>query len=187
MCCLLFPLIGNTSEIDWETSFEFKILGDSGDNLLVGSEENDLLVGDIGNDVLRGGNGNDILLGGPGGDQLYGGAGADQFVFILDEINSDDEIFDFNPEEGDSIILRLSLNHKPRKKVTSKLDDGTVALDISRLAITHENVQVNSEGDVEVRFKGEKWERLVRLNRSQLKVKIERGGDKVKLTFGRKL
>ena len=66
------------------------------------------------------------------------------------------------------------------------LIDGTVAFDVGRQTVTHDNVQVSVEGDIEVRFEGKEWERLVRLNQSRLKVKIDQSGDRVKLSFGRK-
>ena len=48
------------------------MLGDGGDNLLIGSARND---------VLRGGDGNDVLQGGLGADTIYGGAGVDSVTF----------------------------------------------------------------------------------------------------------
>ena len=93
---------------------------------------------------------------------------------------------DFNPEEGDTVVLQLVSSYKPKKKITSKLDDGVVMLDVRKLTLTHENVKVSSEGDVEVRFEGENWERLVRLNHSQLRVKVTQDGDKVSLRFRKK-
>ena len=60
--------------------------------------------------VLRGGDGDDILVSGYGVDHLAGGKGADTFVYIMDGKNSfpyqnNDQILDFNPAEGDRIVL----------------------------------------------------------------------------------
>ena len=73
-----------------------------------GSEFSDLIKGKRGNDRLNGLAGNDELDGGTGKDVLVGGGGADRFVFNkVGGFGSKnfDKIADFNPEEGDSILL----------------------------------------------------------------------------------
>ena len=75
---------------------------------LAGSEFSDLIKGKGGNDRLNGLAGNDELDGGHGKDVLVGGGGADRFVFNkVGGFGSKnfDKIADFNPEEGDSILL----------------------------------------------------------------------------------
>ncbi|WP_207483090.1 hypothetical protein [Arenibaculum pallidiluteum] len=72
--------------------------GGRGRDLLDGGNGTDLLFGQAGDDTLRGGNGADLLVGGRGQDILIGGAGPDLFI------DSDDEIVDFNPLEGDRVL-----------------------------------------------------------------------------------
>jgi len=54
-----------------------RISGAEGDDTLAGEEGNDELSGDVGNDTLFGGDGNDSLFGGDGNDELKGEAGDD--------------------------------------------------------------------------------------------------------------
>lgn len=55
------------------------VIGDGGDNVLVGTRESDGLDGRGGNDVLRGGRGADDLDGGAGADFMVGGIGEDTY------------------------------------------------------------------------------------------------------------
>ncbi len=77
--------------------------GGKGSDLLEGGEGSDRLQGDRDNDWLLGGAGNDILIGGEGQDALNGGEGADRFVIALD--SSIDNILDFDPLEGDKMVI----------------------------------------------------------------------------------
>lgn len=73
------------------------LIGNAGNDTLIGGRGNDSLEGNGGNDVLRGGAGNDTLIGNGGGDWLYGGTGNDTYRFwtktstdhILDEGGTD--------------------------------------------------------------------------------------------------
>ncbi|HSW11802.1 MAG TPA: calcium-binding protein [Solimonas sp.] len=59
-----------------------RILGNNGDDLLIGGNTtNDRLLGGGGDDVLEGNGGNDTLDGGNGADELYGGAGTDTLSY----------------------------------------------------------------------------------------------------------
>lgn len=62
------PGLGNTDNV---------LVGDAGDNSLLGLGGNDTLQGLAGQDKLYGGIGDDVLEGGEGQDDLYGGAGDD--------------------------------------------------------------------------------------------------------------
>lgn len=73
----------------------------------IGSDFNDLLVGDDDNDILEGGSGTDRLIGGLGSDSLAAGAGLDGFVYNSPE-EGGDLIADFDPEEGDIIMVSTS-------------------------------------------------------------------------------
>ena len=60
--------------------------------------------------TLRGSDGDDTLISGYGVDFLEGGKGADTFIYAMDGENSfpyqnNDHILDFNPAEGDRIVL----------------------------------------------------------------------------------
>ena len=93
------------------------LAGDSRDNTLSGGDGDDKLYGgpgggdDIlngqeGDDTLYGGLGDDFLIGGPGADRLVGGQGADGFMFEPgDTVDFNDIIADFNPGQGDRIVL----------------------------------------------------------------------------------
>lgn len=52
---------------------------------------------------MFGAKGDDVLIGGAGNDVLQGGAGAD--VFKFSPRLGIDEILDFNPAEGDQLVL----------------------------------------------------------------------------------
>jgi serralysin len=104
--------------------------GDAGDDWVVGGKDHDMLFGDdaadlvygnlgndtgdggAGNDVVRGGQGDDSLTGGAGNDwlsgdlgddTLSGGAGADVFHSFGEA--GIDRVTDFNPGEGDRVML----------------------------------------------------------------------------------
>ncbi len=57
------------------------ILGDSGDNQLVGNDFSNILIGRGGNDTLIAKGGLDVLIGGPGNDTLEGDRGSDIYTF----------------------------------------------------------------------------------------------------------
>ena len=85
-----------------------ELFGSDGDDVVLGENGNDLLFGGSGRDTLNGGSGDDTLFGGGGNDVLIGGGGADTFVFTPgfgNDIIEDFVIGDFNPTEGDRIIV----------------------------------------------------------------------------------
>ena len=62
------------------------------------------------NHALHGGAGDDVLIAGHGATLLEGGTGADTFAYLLDSNdaaswNEPSRILDFNPQEGDRIVL----------------------------------------------------------------------------------
>ena len=79
--------------------------GDAGNDKLFGEDGNDTLYGGEGADVIEGGAGDDWIRGGVGVDKITGGDGADKFVFDFADIGSFDYIYDFNPGEGDQIVI----------------------------------------------------------------------------------
>ncbi len=94
-----------------------EIIGTPNPDLLFGDGGNDTIKGGIGNDTERGGNGDDLLIGGQGddflvgdfgNDTLTGGTGADSFVLrpgTITELSTGDIITDFDPLEGDKIVI----------------------------------------------------------------------------------
>ena len=84
--------------------------GTEGDDNILGNDGNELLVGKSGADVLKG----------LGGTNAYdGGSGADTFTITKGETA---KILDFNPSEGDKVVLDFSLgNHY---KITVASDSG---------------------------------------------------------------
>ena len=75
------------------------VLGQVGNDILIGGMGNDILSGGDGLDRLRGGAGDDVLMGGAGRDLMIGGSGADTFVFArAGEVSAglaQDQILDF--------------------------------------------------------------------------------------------
>ena len=157
------------------------INGSDGDDRLAGTVSNDTIMAGAGDDIieggpgddqLHGGDGDDVLIGGIGFDRLFGGPGADEFVIeILTE--EPDEILDFRPEEGDTIVLKVDRN----KKSVVVLPD--------RIKVN--NFQMKSNGDLRVRFSGKKWNNLVNINRSNLEIDVKDEGHQVVLKFSKRI
>jgi Ca2+-binding RTX toxin-like protein len=80
------------------------LFGGVGNDTLHGLAGADTILGGSGRDRLHGGDGDDVLIGGPGVDALHGGSGADRFVF-LSTLDRGDRILDFNPAEGDRVVI----------------------------------------------------------------------------------
>ncbi len=94
------------------------LFGDAGWDIVYGNMGNDTVLGGDGNDWLRGGQGDDSLMGGDGDDWIWGdrgndtlsgGPGADMFHSFAGA--GLDWVVDFNPTEGDRIILDGSPTH----------------------------------------------------------------------------
>ena len=81
------------------------LYGGLGRDWLSGGSEDDVLFGGDGMDVLVGDEGNDVLEGGSGSDTLTGGSGADYFVYRMSLQEGTDIITDFNPGEGDRLVI----------------------------------------------------------------------------------
>lgn len=115
---------GGGSDLLIGASGDDVLLGEAGDDELQGDDGDDRLDGGAGADVLRGGDGADVLYGGAGVDEITGGAGNDTIrsgsgadvvtggpgadIFVIDLSTLDeghDRILDFNPEEGDRIVI----------------------------------------------------------------------------------
>ncbi|HEX4709626.1 calcium-binding protein [Phenylobacterium sp.] len=104
--------------------------GGAGDDWVVGGRDNDVQFGDAGGDIVWGNLGNDTLDGGDGADQVRGGQGDDSVSggagndFVSGDRGNDtisggsgadtfhgsqdagiDRVLDFNPSEGDRVML----------------------------------------------------------------------------------
>ena len=91
-----------------------QLVSHSGEDLLqyLGQHSAELLAASqhSANHELHGGTGDDVLIAGHGAQLLEGGAGADTFAYLLDSNdaaswNEPSRILDFNPQEGDRIVL----------------------------------------------------------------------------------
>ena len=85
------------------------------------------MLGDAGNDVLIGSKLDDILDGGTGNDKLKGGKGADTYILSPGK----DKFLGFKLKEGDSIEIDSSIDFKLNsKKNTSFIthEDGVTAI-----------------------------------------------------------
>jgi|GEM_PF-4002862 Ca2+-binding RTX toxin-like protein len=84
------------------------LFGDGGNDTIDGAGGNDTQRGGQGDDQLIGGEGDDVLVGDFGNDTLTGGMGADSFVLrpgTITELSTGDVITDYNPLEGDQIVI----------------------------------------------------------------------------------
>ena len=76
------------------------------------------VVGTVGSDVITGSDAAEVLAGGQGKDLIIGGAGADAFLFERPGEfgkKNRDTITDFNPEEGDKVMISRDAFDKVKK------------------------------------------------------------------------
>ena len=81
-----------------------------------GEDRSHHLFGGAGKDTLVGGAKGDVINGGAGDDQLSGKGGADQFIYTSN-LDGNDTILDFTPQDGDKIDIAALLNG-PSKLIT---------------------------------------------------------------------
>jgi hypothetical protein len=146
-----------------------RIEGGAGDDQLRGGTGDDELLGGTGDDELRGGSGDDTLIGGSGFDILFGGSGSDRFIIDI-AADAPDEIMDFRPEDGDTILLRF------RRAPESRLGEYEI-----------KNVLLDARGEVTVQLINEDQFRVVKLRRSDLTLRVDDYGQDVRLIFTKKL
>jgi len=143
--------------------------GGSGDDVVDGGQGDDELHGGSGNDELIGGSGNDELVGGDGVDVMIGGSGADRFVIDVPAGDmadwQPDQIFDFRPEEGDTVVLRY--------------------LNVSDRKLGAKNIYLNSRGELRMNIADATGGGLVNLYRSDLNFEYEADDREVTLKFKR--
>lgn len=113
------PYYWNADRIDGGAGND-RIQGAYGNDTLAGQDGDDTLQGGSDQDEIGGGDGNDVIAGGQGDDSMYGGAG-DDFIFgdtgyniasgnagadtFLLSAYGHLHIADYNPEEGDRLIV----------------------------------------------------------------------------------
>lgn len=140
--------------------------------IIQGSEGNDELHGTKDNDVIYGGNGNDIIYGGYGADRLYGGLGADQFVIDFSELGELDIIEDFNPDEGDIIVLTFRNRVIRNTRIPKEI--GT------------ENVKVDRKGNLKILMDDSEWLSIMGLKRTDMYFVVENESDVIRFVFKRR-
>jgi serralysin len=105
--------------------------GEAGDDLVVGGSGFDDAHGNIGNDTVRGGAGDDWVVGGQANDSLSGGVGDDFLTgdrgddvltggtgadtFHINNVTGIDRVTDFDPGEGDHIVVDVGSTYTLRQ------------------------------------------------------------------------
>ena len=113
-----------------------------------GTGKDDILVGTAGSDIIDGGAGNDTIISGSGVDTVTGGHGADTFVF-----NSSTQyvtITDFNPAEGDHILLDFG-GSASTPVYSGALSDG-LSIQTAGGCCTVHCVDINGDGIMDTQF-----------------------------------
>ena len=154
--CLMIFSAGLTAADIVGSSDDETLTGTAGKDEIIGGRGNDILNGGADDDVLRGGQGDDVLYGGIGVDRLYGGLGADRFVFDLNLLEID-EIMDFNPEQGDTVLLQFGQSNK----------NDELQFDFKNF--NNDDVRVNPDGDLEIESEHEIWIIAVNARRDYFK------------------
>lgn len=127
------------------------INGNRDDDLLIGGDGDDLLRGGRGKDVLTGSNGRDILIGDLDFDQLTGGADADTFILGANasevplNVTEADLITDFNPAEGDKIVIIANFNSQ---ELTLESFDQTANLQLATGASQGTIIRQTTTGNI---------------------------------------
>ncbi len=105
---LSIGIVGNADDYLIGTDEPDLLFGSEGNDTVESGPGNDTLWGGKGDDLLMGEDGDDVLIGDLGNDTLTGGAGADSYVLnatTVTEADFGDVITDFNPAEGDQILV----------------------------------------------------------------------------------
>ncbi len=141
---------------DFTGTFNIKINGDAG---------HDVLWGNKGDDKLNGGDGDDLLFGGEGKDILTGGKGKDVFEFSAEKSAMQypfvqDTIIDYNKSEGDLIRFYVQTNDT-QNFTQSNLHPAKF-------------IWKTSEGDLTIFFPGDKVNSLNDLNIEFVEVPTEK-------------
>ena len=110
------------------------MIGNAGNDSVLGGNLNDWLYGNAGNDLLSGDNGVDRLYGGSGTDTLFGGTGDD---YLRDD--------DGNTEFNGGIGIDTAALWGSTVGVTASLLSGTTSLNDALIAI--ENLLGSNIGD----------------------------------------
>lgn len=142
---------------------------DEQEHIIRGTQSNDDLRGTSFADEIYGGKGDDIIYGGSGADTLFGGAGADQFVIKASELDSVDTIKDFNPEEGDTIIL--TFRSPSIKNMSIPKEFGA------------ESVKLDKNGNLKIMMSTQEWLTLINLQNTNMYFEVENDSSFIRFVF----
>ncbi|MGR6874731.1 hypothetical protein ACU6U9_21145 [Pseudomonas sp. HK3] len=133
--------------------------GDELSQVIRGTSSDDELYGTSLGDEIYGGKGDDTIYGGAGADILYGGLGADQFMIDAADLNTVDTIKDFNPDEGDSIVLNFR---------SASIKDMRIPKELGP-----ESVKLDKNGKLKILMSSQQWLTLIHLQDANLYFEVE--------------
>ena len=152
--------------------FSFSVLANDSNNVILGSHKDDELHGTTFADEIYGGKGDDIIYGGFGADVLFGGAGADEFVVQASELDSVDTIKDFNPDEGDTIVLQFNSPSIKNMRIPKEL--GT------------SNIKLDKNGNLKILMDSKDWMTLMNIEHTNMYFQVENESNFIRFVFDKK-
>ena len=93
------------------------------------------------------------------------------------------KIMDFDPDEGDSILLILASSNPRPEDFSAGVTDGKLEAKYQRLTIN--DIRINNVGDVEVQLDGKTWDRIVRVKQTGLKLRASSQGDRIQVILSK--
>ena len=148
------------------------VYSDESVHVIRGTQDNDDLRGTSFADEIYGGKGDDIIYGGAGADILFGGAGADQFIIKTSELDTVDTIKDFNPNEGDTIILHFQ---------SSSIKDIRIPQELGT-----SNIKFDKNGNLKLLLDSQDWMTLLKVENTNTYFQIENDSNFIRFVFDKK-
>lgn len=139
------------------------------ESIFHGTSESDELHGSTQADTIYGGEGDDEIDGGEGADILYGGLGADRFIIQANELDTLDTVKDFNPDEGDTIVLKFRT--RTIKNIRIPKEIGT------------DSVKVDRNGNLKILMDNHEWLSIVNLEKSDMYFVVENESNAIRFIF----